>query len=374
MSDHEPTPTPEQLVTRAAAAVRALVADPAGTAAADQARVRWDGRAKPPGSLGQVEAVGVTLARIAGTCPPPVPARPVVLVFAADHGCVADGASVWPSEVTAVMVRNMATGGAAVNAFAETVGATVEVHDVGVTSEVALSGDEPVTVCGGPFGSGTASIASGPAMSEADAWQAVAYGYEAALTALEQDGHDLLVGGDMGIGNTTASAALIAWALGADGAVLDGAGVDALVGPGAGVGVVDDEGLATKRTIVAAAVDRARGRDAVGALAAAGGYEIAALAGAYLGAASTCRPVVVDGVIGVAAACVAEALAPGLRQLLLAGHRSTEPAATAGLAHLGLEPLLDLGLRLGEGTGAVLAVPVVQAAARALRTMADLPG
>ena len=337
----------------------ALVArvEPLDEAAMAAARDRWAGRAKPPGSLGRLEDLAVQLAGITGTCPPPVPARPAVVVFAGDHGAVADGASAWPSEVTAMMATTMAAGRAAVNAFATTIDAEVTVVDVGIAGDDDLPG-----VVGARVRSGTASIATDAAMTRGEAEQAVLVGAAAAQERI-RSGADLLVGGDMGIGNTTASAALIAH--------FADIPVDLVVGPGAGV---PPGGLDRKADIVTAAVDRAAGLDdPLAVLAAAGGLEIAALAGWYLAAAAHRTPAISDGVITLAALCVADALAPGTAARTVAGHRSTEPAAGIALAHLGATPLLDLDLRLGEGTGACLAVPLVQAATRALRDMADLP-
>lgn len=335
--------------------------DPAYVEAATAAAERWSTRAKPPGSLGRVETIGARIASITGQCPPAVPENPAVVVFAGDHGVVADGASAWPSDVTGLMVQAMAGGAAAVNAFAVTVGASVSLVDVGVAADLS----DVEAVVDAKVRAGTASLASGPAMTRDEALTALGVGAAAARVTIE-DGGDLLVGGDMGIGNTTPSTALIAH--------FTGAPVGAIVGPGAGS---TDEGIARKRELIEAALrrldDSGDERDAVDVLAEIGGLEIAALAGFYLGAVAARVPVIVDGVIACAAACVAEALAPGTASRLVAGHRSTEPAASAALDHLDLDPVLDLDLRLGEGTGACLAVPVVQAACRALRDMADLP-
>lgn len=330
----------------------------AATAAADE---RWRTRAKPPGSLGRLEPLAAHVAGVTGTCPPAVPRRPAVVVFAGDHGVVADGASAWAGEVTAAMVRTMAAGRAAVNAFAATVGAHVVLVDVGVDGDLS----ELPGVVHDKVRAGTASLAAGPAMTRDEALAAVDVGLRHAAT-LAADGSDLLVGGDMGIGNTTASTVLVAHAVRARPA-------DALALVGRGAGVTGD-GFDRKRAIVADAVERVAGlHDPVDVLAAVGGLEIAALAGFHLGAVAAGVPVIVDGLISCAALCVADALAPGTAGRVIAGHRSTEPAAAAALAHLGLEPLLDLDLRLGEGTGAVLAVPLVQAACRALGDLAELP-
>jgi len=372
--------TPPPTLADVRAAVRDPGADPDRAGAAEQARARWATRAKPPGSLGRLEAAAVRLAAITGRCPPPVPAAPAVVVFAGDHGVVADGASAWPSEVTAAMVAAMAGGGAAINAFATTVGATMTVVDVGIAGDLSgllpatpfravedaagdvPGGPEPVVVLDRRVRSGTGSIAREPAMARSEAIAALEVGIRQATAAIDA-GADLLVGGDMGIGNTTPSAALIAWATGRPS--------DDLVGRGAGL---PDAGLDRKRALVRAALTRVGGvEDPLDVLAGIGGLEIAALAGLHLAAAARRVPAIVDGVIGAAALCVAEALAPGTAAHAVAGHRSVEPASVVALEHLGLEPLLDLDLRLGEGTGACLAIPLVQAACRALRDMADLP-
>ena len=324
----------------------------------ERAQARWATRAMPPGALGRLQDLGVHLAGVAGVCPPPVPGNPVVVVFAGDHGVVADGASAWPSEITAAMVATVSDGGAAISAFAEAVGAQVVVVDVGVQTPLdALPGvrDERVA-------DGTASIASEPAMTLDEAEAALAAGIRIASEQLEA-GADCLIGGDLGIGNTTSAAALIG--------VYTGRSAQEVTGVGAGVPA---GGLDHKRRLVATAIERAATcAEPIDVLAAVGGLEIAALAGLYIAAAENRVPFIVDGVIAGAALCAAEALAPGTAAPAIAGHRSSEPAASIVLDHLGLNPLLDLNLRLGEGTGACLAFPLVQAAARALAGMADLP-
>lgn len=326
--------------------------------AMSDARRRWTTRAKPPGSLGRLEPIAVQLAGIAGVTPPPVPSAPAIAVFAGDHGVVSDGASAWPSEITAAMMHAVAAGGAAINAFAAGIGATVHLVDVGVSSAV---GDVPGLV-DRRIRNGTASIASGSAMTESEAAEALAVGRSIAFDLIA-DGADCLIGGELGIGNTTASAALIAALTGADPAFVTGRGAGE---PAAGLG--------HKRTLVAAAVERASGiTDPVALLAEVGGLEIAALSGFYVGAAERRTAFVVDGVIAAAALCVAERWAPGTIQYGIAGHVSQEPASRVALEHVNLEPLLDLDLRLGEGTGAALAFPLIAAAARALADIADLP-
>jgi nicotinate-nucleotide--dimethylbenzimidazole phosphoribosyltransferase len=313
--------------------------------------------AKPAGSLGRLEALGVQLAGISGSCPPPIPQRVTVAVFAGDHGVVASGVTPWPQEVTTAMVGAFAAGSAAVNALARQVGADVVVVDVGVAGDVPTH----AAILDRKVRRGTADLAVGAAMTVDDARAAIAAGAAVAVDAIEA-GADCLVTGDMGIGNTTPSAALIA--------ATTGQSAEALTGRGTGI---DDDMLRRKRKIVADAVRRAERLAPLDLLAEIGGLEIAAIAGFVAAGAARRVPVVVDGVIALAGTLVADALTGGaVRPYLVGGHRSVEPAATAALDHLGLEPLLDLGLRLGEGTGAVLAVPLVQAAARVLTEMATL--
>ena len=331
---------------------------PLDAAAMAAARARWDTRAKPPGALGRLEALAVHLAGITAQSPPPVPAAPAVVVFAGDHGVVADGASAWPSEITAAMVATMAGGAAAVCIFADAVGSTWRVVDVGVAGDLAaIPGIEHAKVR-----AGTASIARGPAMAVEEALAALAVGREAARRSLD-DGADLLVAGDMGIGNTTPSACIIA--------AICGVAAHKVVGPGAGL---PEDRLGSKVVLVETALRRVAGvTDPVALLAEVGGLELAAMAGFYQQAAASAVPVIVDGVIALASLLVADRLQPGTAGRCIAGHRSTEPGASVALAHLESAPVLDLDLRLGEGTGAVLAIPLVQAAARALGDMAELP-
>jgi nicotinate-nucleotide--dimethylbenzimidazole phosphoribosyltransferase len=264
----------------------------------------------------------------------------------------------WPAEVTAQMVANFCAGGAAVNVLAAPVSAPVTVVDVGVASDL----DEHPALLRRKVRRGTGDIAVEPAMTVDEARAALDIGAEVAAS-LVAAGARCLVTGDMGIGNTTPSAALVAALCGQLPADVTGRGTG-----------IDDETLGRKVSAVERAIGRASRAgdldDPVRALASLGGLEIAALAGFIAGGAAARVPVVVDGVIALAAAVVAHAVNPDVTSYLVAGHRSTEPGASAALAHLGLVPLLDLGLRLGEGTGALLAVPLVQAAARVLADMA----
>jgi nicotinate-nucleotide--dimethylbenzimidazole phosphoribosyltransferase len=345
---------------------------------------------KPPGSLGRLEALGARLSAIAGACPPPVPRPAAAAVFAGDHGVHAQGVSPWPQEVTAQMVANFLSGGAAVNVLAAQAGAEVVVVDVGVATElpgIDATGDVPgadttsVTAGDGTGAAlpnaagatprprllrrtvrrGTGDLATGPAMSVDDARRALDAGAEVAGLLVE-GGARCLVTGDMGIANTTPSASLIA--------SLTERPAAAVTGRGTGI---DDALLTRKTALVAAVAARARyqhGDDTLAVLAEVGGLEHAALAGFIVGAAALQVPVVVDGVIAAAALLVASRLVPGVELCVIAGHRSAEPGSAAVLDELGTDPLLDLGLRLGEGTGALLALPLVEASARVLHEMA----
>lgn len=327
--------------------------DPEAVTAARERQARMT---KPPGSLGVLEDVSASLAGLAGECPPPLPEPAAVAIFAGDHGVHAQGVSPWPQEVTAQMVANFLAGGAVVNAFAAQAGAEVVVVDVGVAADLEPApGLLPRKVA-----RGTADFSQGPAMSREQAVTAVTAGIEVARD-LVAAGNRCLVTGDMGIANTTASAALICAFTGSNPVVV--------TGPGAGA---DAAACARKVAVIrqGLALHRPDPADPVGVLAAFGGYEHAALAGFILAAAGLRVPVILDGVIAGAAALAAVAIAPDAVAACLAGHRSTEPGHAATLAYLKMRPLVELDLRLGEGTGALLALPLVQSAARALRDVA----
>ena len=329
---------------------------PADGAAMAAARERQARLTKPPGALGMLEELSVQLAGLAGVCPPPVPAPAAVAIFAGDHGVYAQGVTPWPQEVTLQMVGNFLAGGAAVNAFAGQVGVAVVVIDVGVAGTLDAARGLLIR----KVVAGTRDMTAEAAMTSEEAVRAIEVGIEVAQE-LVAAGHGCLLTGDMGIANTTASAALIAAFTGRDPAEVTGRGTG-----------IDDDTLARKTAVVRAALalhapDPA---DPVSVLATVGGLEHAALAGFVLGAAAARIPVVLDGVTAGAAALAAAALAPACLAACVAGHLSAEPGHTVALAALGLRPLVDLGLRLGEGTGAVLALPLVQASAAALAQMA----
>ncbi|MCW2634944.1 MAG: cobT [Blastococcus sp.] len=347
------TPFPGTLLGATIAAVA-----PRDATAERAARDRLDRMTKPLGSLGVLEDVAAQLAGIAGTCPAPLPAPAAVAVFAADHGVHAQGVTPWPQEVTAQMVANILAGGAVVNAFAAELGAEVVVVDVGVATVL----DVVPGLLDRKVRRGTADLSEGPAMTLDEARRAVEVGIEVASWLATASGS--LITGDMGIANTTASAALVC--------AFTGAAPAAATGRGTGV---DDPTLARKVEVVTRAVSRVTERPttpatALAVLAEIGGLEHAALAGFIIGAAASRTPVLLDGVIAGSAALVAAALCPTALEYALAGHTSAEPGHGIALRHLGLRPLLGLDLRLGEGTGALLALPLVASAARALRDVA----
>ncbi|MGC4868017.1 nicotinate-nucleotide--dimethylbenzimidazole phosphoribosyltransferase [Micromonospora sp. DT53] len=328
---------------------------------------------KPAGSLGALEELSVRLAGLAGACPPPLPEPAAVAIFAGDHGVHAQGVSPWPQEVTAQMIGNFLAGGAVVNAFARQAGASVTVVDVGVATPLptdpaaapavpdpALLDPAVPRLVVASVRRGTRDLMVTAALTRDEALAAVQTGIRIADELIDA-GAGILLTGDMGIANTTPAAALIAAFTGAD----------PLDATGRGTGI-DDPTYAHKVAVVRAALARHTPdpADPLGVLAAVGGLEHAALAGLILGAAARRTPVLLDGVIAVSAALAAAAFAPAAVCAMVAGHRSAEPGATVALRHLGLDPLIDLGLRLGEGTGALLALPVVTGAVRVLHEVA----
>ncbi len=329
---------------------------PPDAAAAAAARARQDRLTKPRGSLGRLEDLSVWVAACQGVCPPRQFARPRVVVFAGDHGVARAGVSAYPAEVTAQMVANIAAGGAAINVLAEAAGAGVRVVDV------AVDVDEPhsAEIGAHKVRRGSGNIAEQDAMTRAEARTAIDVGRRIADEEVDA-GADLLIAGDMGIGNTTAATTLVA-------ALTSREPVE-VVGRGTGI---DDAGWCRKTAAVRDALYRARAvtADPVGLLAVCGGPDLAAMAGFLAQAAVRRTPALLDGMVVTAAALVAERLAPGARQWWQAGHRSTEPAHGFALQRLELEPIVELRMRLGEGTGAAVALPVLRAAVAALAEMA----
>lgn len=386
---------------------------PPSAAAREAAAARQATLTKPPGSLGRLEELAIWLAGVQGRARPVI-RQPALILAAADHGVARHGVSAYPQAVTGQMMANFRAGRAAVNVLARAAGVRVTVVDAGVVaastdstengagaanvpviedsgavdqgeaSDHSVTGEgartppitEPITgaklpapVAAGDtvnrflrrwHGPGTADFTSGPAMSRAVAQACLQDGINLARAAIAE-GADLLLVGEMGIGNTTSAAAITA--------AVSGLPVAAVTGRGTGV---SDEGLARKVAAIEAALvmHRPDPRDGVGLLAAVGGFEIGVLAGVILGAAAERVPVLLDGFITAAAALIAAALAPEAAAYLLAAHRSVELGHLAALGQLGLSPLLELELRLGEGTGALLALPLLTAAARLLDEMA----
>nr|WP_245184509.1 nicotinate-nucleotide--dimethylbenzimidazole phosphoribosyltransferase [Halomonas salinarum] len=327
---------------------------PPDTDCAERVGRYLDTLTKPPGSLGRLESLAVELAGMTGDDFPSV-TPPGVVVFAADHGVAREGVSAFPQSVTAQMVANFVAGGAAINVFARRIDARLEIVDVGVASDVSGPG-----IVHDKVRPGTGNLAREDAMSRDEALSAIEIGRRAAERAF-QSGCRCLIVGEMGIANTTASSAMLA--------VLTGSPVAELVGPGTGVA---GKALAHKRSVIEAAI-AARGADPddpLDVLARLGGLEIAAMMGAYLSAAAKRLPILVDGFIATVAALTACRLEPALRPYLIFGHHSHEPGHARALKALDAEPLLDLSLRLGEGSGAALAFPLLEAASAMLCEMA----
>lgn len=326
----------------------------------DKAKARTAQLVMPPRALGRLHDISEKLCGIYQTLTPCIDNK-AVLVMAGDHGIVAEGVSAFPQQVTDAMIRAFLAGVAGINAIARLVGAEVRVVDMGVIPDL-----DPADIPGGDrlwiqkVAHGTANFAKEPAMTRSQAEASLLSGFESA-GALFEKGIDVLGSGDMGIGNTTPSAAI--------GAVITGQDLDIMVGRGTGV---DDEGLVKKKTAIQKGIDRNRPdpRDGIDVLSKVGGFEIGGIAGMVLAGAYYRKPVVIDGFISTAGALVAHALCPAVVDYLFAGHRSEEPGHNAMLEHLGLNPILDLGMRLGEGTGGALAMSVLEAAVRVFRDVA----
>jgi nicotinate-nucleotide--dimethylbenzimidazole phosphoribosyltransferase len=326
-----------------------------GQTAAEAARHRQNRLTKPTGALGRLETLSIQLASITGR-PRPRFKNKAVILMAADHGVASEGVSAYPPEVTAQMVLNFQRGGAAINVLARQAGAQVSVVDIGVNYDF----DNLPGIVHRKIARGTANLRRQPAMTHAQAEQAVQTGLEVVEDHI-REGVDLIATGEMGIGNTTPAAAITA--------VMTGKPVEAVTGRGTGL---DEVGLARKIEVISAAIalHRPDPTDALDVLAKVGGFEIGGLAGVMIGAAARRVPVVVDGFISGAAALIAAGLKPEIKPYLIASHLSQEIGHRAVWEALGLQPLLDLDLRLGEGTGAVLAFHLIEAAVRILDEMA----
>jgi len=320
--------------------------EPLDVSAGDQARQRQNTLTKPPGSLGRLEEIAVALAAMQGRERPHI-ALPAITVFAGDHGVVAEGVAAFPQVVTQQMLANFIAGGAAISVLARAQGARLEVVDVGT-----LGNAVPAGVIDGKVGCSTANLAREAAMTDEQLTQCLDQGRLAVQRALSA-GADLFIGGEMGIGNTTPAAALGCALLGLPGATL--------AGPGTGL---DAAGVSHKATVIdrALALHRSAQGDALAAMRCLGGFEIAALAGAYITSAQAGLPVLVDGFITTAAALAACRMNPGVRDWLLFAHASAEPGHACLLAALEARPLLQLDLCLGEGSGAATALPLLHLA------------
>jgi nicotinate-nucleotide--dimethylbenzimidazole phosphoribosyltransferase len=314
--------------------------------AAAAARERQGQLTKPPGALGDLETLAITLAGWQGRVQPSLE-RVHINVFAADHGVTEEGVSAFPAAVTAEMIKNFVRGGAAISVLARALGASLEVVNLGTIGATLIAGAHDVRL-----GPGSANFVKGPAMTQAQLEQALEAGRESVERALAERAQ-LYIGGDMGIGNTTAAAALTCALLSAK--------PEALAGPGTGL---DEGGVAHKVQVIRRALDHHAGhlKSARDALQRLGGFEIAALTGAYLRCTQLGLPALIDGFISGAAALTASRLCPGAQRWWLFGHRSKEPGHAAILTALEARPLLDLGMRLGEGTGAATAVPILKLA------------
>ena len=322
-----------------------------------KARKRLDDLAIPYNSLGYLLDLAEQLAAIKESMTPSVK-RKMVVTMAGDHGVVAEGVSAFPQEVTPQMVHNFLTGGAAINVLAEVAGAGVTVVDMGVAADLTDLVEQK-KILGHKVAYGTQNMAKGPAMSREEAIQALESGIEIASSLIES-GIELLGTGDMGIGNTTPSSAILA--------VFSGKSARQVTGRGTGIG---DSALENKIRVIEAAIalNNPDPKDALDVLAKVGGFEIGGIAGLVLGAAYYRVPIVIDGLISSAGALVAKRLAPESIDYMIAAHQSVEPGHRYMLEELGLKPILNLNLRLGEGTGAALAMPIIETASRIIYKM-----
>ena len=328
---------------------------PLDAVAMDAARARQDMLTKPAGALGKLEDISIQLAGIYGEAIPR-PESKVVVVAAGDHGVVAEGVAAYPQEVTAQMVLNFIGGGAAINVLSRYAGARVVVVNAGIATDLPPN-PKIVSLA---IGKGTANMAKGPAMSLEQARQCLEEGIAIATSEIEK-GADFVAAGEMGIGNTTAASAVTS--------VI--AKRSPLEVTGLGTGITEDQRNHKAKVIEqAVALNKPDPNDGLDVLSKVGGFEIGVMAGVMLGAAASRRPVLMDGFISGSAALIAYTLCPIIRDYFVASHFSVEPGHSAVFDHLGMKPILDLGMRLGEGTGAALAMMIVDAAARCLAEMA----
>ena len=323
----------------------------------DQAKKRTSQLVMPTRALGELHNIAERMCAIQKSMTPRA-GKKAVLVFAGDHGIMQEGVSPYPQEITGEMVRTFLKGGAGINAICRHVGADVTVVDMGIIPDfdpAKIEGGEKLRVH--KLGQGTANFAQGPAMSRKEAEEAVLFGFELAADLFEQ-GVQILGTGDMGLGNTSPSAAI--------GTLCTGRSLEIMVGRGTGV---DDNGLEKKRSVIqkGIALNSPDPRDGLDVLAKVGGFEIGGIAGCMLAGAYYSRPVMVDGFISSAGALIAHSLCPQVIDYLFAGHCSEEQGHQAMLSFLELKPLLDLNMRLGEGTGGALAMSVIDAALRVFR-------
>ncbi len=321
-----------------------------------EARLRQGVLTKPRGSLGVLEELSIRIAGIRGTSSPRIEKK-VLVIMVGDHGVVAEGVSLYPQVVTSQMVCNFLRGGAAINVLGRHVGTRVVVVDVGVAVDL----EEDPGLMAKKIAPGTKNIARGPAMSREQAFRSIEIGIEVVEQELAQGGMDILATGDMGIGNTTPSTAILS--------AFTGTPVSAVAGRGTGL---NDQQLQNKVRVIEEAlwVNVPNAKDPVDVLAKVGGFEIGGIAGMVIGAAANHVPIVIDGFISGAGALLALKLQPRVREYLIAAHISAEMGHGVMLEQMGLVPLLDLGLRLGEGTGATLGISLVEAAVEILNEMA----
>ena len=324
-----------------------------------QALLRQTTLTKPSGALGRLENLSAWCAAVQGICPPTTFQHPALVIFAGDHGVARSSkVSAYPPEVTAMMVINFSHGGAAANVLAKQHNAHLFSYDISVTPNSDYLSLVSSEVRDFHVNDGSNDIALGDAISLGVAHAAFQAGLAIAARIVDT-GADLFIPGDMGIGNTTAAAAVIGHFIGAS--------AEETTGTGTGI---DEQSLACKREVVGAAIERMRDRDPLAALASGSGADIVAMTATLIGVATAKIPILLDGVVSSAAAVAAEHLAPGVREWMVAGHRSTEPGQSRALAFLDRDPVLDLGMRLGEGSGALTALPIINSAIVTLAEMA----